>query len=132
MDLQSVALYFFADEVLKASHLYDDPQATMTNAEVITPLLAAAKFFFGNQRRASLFLKEYHYIPHFLSESRFNHGLRAHVIVTTQQEPVECFFAPGSENDTSAFKRMKIFSKKIKFISYLRERQILRGLLVDV
>src|SRR5574338_126422 len=75
MDLQIVTLYFFADEVLKASHLYDDSQATMTNAEIITTVLVAAKFFFGNQRRASVFLKEYRYIPHFLSESRFNRRL---------------------------------------------------------
>ena len=26
MELQIVIFYFFADEILKASHLYDDPQ----------------------------------------------------------------------------------------------------------
>ena len=176
MELQIVTFYFFADEVLNASHLYDDPQAKMTNAEIITVVLTAAKFFAGNQRRAALFLKEHHYIHNLLSESHFNrrlhliphsiwqrlfsvlaeyfkrnhssneyvvdsfpipacenvrifrakifsgekyrgyaaskkrffYGLRAHVIVTTNQEPVECFFAPGSESDLSAFRRFDL------------------------
>ncbi len=176
MELQIVAFYFFADEILKASHLYDDPQAKMTNAEVITAILIAAYFFSGNQRSAAIFLKEYRYIPNFLSESHFNrrlhriplsiwqrffsvlaeyfkhnhssneyvvdsfpvsacdnvrifnanifsgeqyrgysaskkrffYGLRVHLIITTNQEPVECVFTPGSENDISAFKRFDL------------------------
>ena len=72
MELQIVAFYFFADEILKASHLHDDPQAKMTNAEVITAVLTAAQFFHGNQRTASRFLKQHGYIPNFLSESHFN------------------------------------------------------------
>ena len=176
MELQIVAFYFFADEVLKASHLYDDPQAKMSNAEIITAVLTASRFFSGNQYRAALFLKEYRYIPNLLSESHFNrrlhriprsiwqklfsvlaehfkrnhdsneyivdsfpipacenvrifrakifsgekyrgysasknrffYGLRAHVITTTNQEPVECIFAPGSENDVCVFKRFDL------------------------
>jgi hypothetical protein len=176
MDLQIVAFYFFADEILKASHLYDDLQTTMTNAEVMTVVLTAAQFFSGNQRRAASFLWEYRYIPKLLSESRFNrrlhripqsiwqklfstlseyfkrnhtsneyvvdsfpipvcenvrifrakifsgeqyrgysaskkrffYGLKAHVIVTTNQEPVECVLAPGSENDICVFKRFDL------------------------
>ena len=53
MELQIVAFYFFADEVLKANHFYDDPQAKMTNAEIMTTVLTAARFFYGNQRNAS-------------------------------------------------------------------------------
>ena len=56
MDLQIVTFHFFADEVLKASHLYDDFQAKMTNAEIITTVLTAANFFCGNQRKAAMFL----------------------------------------------------------------------------
>ncbi len=82
MELQVIAFYFFADELLKASHLYDDPQAKMTNAEIITTVLTAAQLFCGNQRTAAHFLKTYHYIPNFLSESRFNRRLHRipHVI----------------------------------------------------
>jgi len=43
MELQIVAFYFFADEVLKANHFYDDPQAKMTNAEIMTTVLTAAR-----------------------------------------------------------------------------------------
>jgi len=35
MDLHIIIIYFFADEILKAFHLYDDPQVKMNNAEVI-------------------------------------------------------------------------------------------------
>lgn len=176
MELQIVAFYFFSDEVLKASRFYDDLQAKMTNAEIITVVLAASRFFSGNQRRAILFLKQYHYIPNLLSESHFNrrlhripqsiwqklfstlaehfkrnhysneyivdsfpvpicenvrifrtkifsgeqyrgysaskkrffYGLRVHVIMTTNQEPVECLFAPESENDVCVFKRFDL------------------------
>ncbi len=176
MDLQIVAFYFFADEVLKTCRFFDDLQVKMTNAEVITTVLTAARFFGGNQRRAADFLKTYRYIPNFLSESHFNrrlhriplwiwqklfsvlseyfkqnhssneyivdsfpvaacenirifrsklfsgeqfrgysasknryfYGLRAHLLVTTNQEPIECVFAPGAENDMSVFKRFDL------------------------
>ncbi|HEY2811346.1 MAG TPA: hypothetical protein VGJ00_08170 [Rhabdochlamydiaceae bacterium] len=39
MELQIIAFYFFADGLLKARHLYDDPQAKMANAEIITTVL---------------------------------------------------------------------------------------------
>lgn len=75
MELQIIVFYFFADEVLKANRLYDNPQVRMTNAEVITAVLTAAQFFHGNQRTAAAFLREHHYIPNFLSEGRFNRRL---------------------------------------------------------
>lgn len=71
MKLQVVAIYFFADEVLKANHFHDDPQAHMSTAEVMTVAITAARFFYGNQRRAAEFLREHRYISHFLSESHF-------------------------------------------------------------
>jgi hypothetical protein len=176
MDVQIVTFYFFADEALKASHLHDDPQAMMTNAEIITAVLTAARFFGGNQRCASNFLRTHRYIPNLLSESHFNrrlhriplcvwqkifsnlaehfkrhnssneyvvdsfpvtvcenirifrskifsgeqyrgysankkrffYGLRVHLVATTKQEPVECLFAPGSENDMNVFKRFDL------------------------
>jgi len=176
MELQIVAMCFFADEVLKANHFHDDPQVHMTTAEIMTVVLTAAQFFYGNQRHAMNFLKEHRYILHFLSESHFNrrlhriplavwqlffstlaeyfkrnhssqeyivdsfpiavcdnirifkskilsgeqyrkyiankkrffYGIRAHLVVTTNQEPVECVFAPGSENDMHVFKRLDL------------------------
>ena len=176
MELQIVALYFFADEALKANHFHDDPQVHMTTAEVITVALTAARFFYGNQRRAADFLREHRYISSSLSESHFNrrlhripieiwkllfytlaeyfkrnhsssdyvvdsfpipicdnirifrskifsgeqyrgfiankkrffYGIRAHVIATTHQEPVEVIFAPACENDGKVFKRFDL------------------------
>lgn len=176
MELQIIAFYFFADEVLKTSRIFDDPQAKMTNAEIITAVLTAARFFYGNQRRAADFLKTHRYIPNFLSEGHFNrrlhriptfiwqrlfsvlaeyfkqgnpsneyivdsfpiavcdnirifrskifsgeqyrgyiankkryfYGIKAHLIMTLAQEPVECIFTPGGENDISAFKRFNL------------------------
>ena len=176
MELQIVAMYFFADEVLKANHFHDDPQVHMTTAEIMTVVLTASQFFYGNQRRAMDFLREHHYISHFLSESHFNrrlhripiemwqlffstlaeyfkknhssqedavdsfpipvcdnirifkskifseekyrgyiankkrffYGIRAHIVVTTNQEPVEFIFAPGAENDMQVFKRFDL------------------------
>jgi hypothetical protein len=176
MDMQIIAFYFFADEVLKANHLYDDSQAKMTNAEIVTTALTAAYFFCGNQRKAANFLKVHRYIPHFLSESHFNrrlhriplciwqklfstlaeyfkrnnlsneyivdsfpvpvcdnirifrskilsgehyrgyiankkrffYGIRAHMLVTVNQEPVEFIFAPAAENDMNIFQRFDL------------------------
>lgn len=75
MDLQIITFYFFADEILKASHLYDDVQTKMTNAEILTTVLTAANFFCGNQRKAAIFLKTHGYIPNSLSEGHFNRRL---------------------------------------------------------
>lgn len=176
MELQIVAMYFFADEILKANHFHDDPQARMTTAEIITVAISAANFFYGNQRRAADFLREHRYIPYLLSEGhlnrrlhrisaefwqqlfstlaeyfkanhlsneyvvdsfpipvcdnirifkskifsgepyrgyiankkRFFYGIRVHIVATTNQEPVEIVFAPGSENDSRAFKRFDL------------------------
>lgn len=75
MDMQIVAVYFFADEILKANRFFDDPKVKMTTAEMITAALTAALFFGGNQSKASSFLKTHAYIPHFLSKGHFNYRL---------------------------------------------------------
>jgi hypothetical protein len=176
MDTQIITIYFFADEVLKVNRFSDDLQVKMTTAEIITTVLTAARYFYGNQRRATDFLKAHNYISNFLSEGRFNrrlhriplciwqilfstlaeyfkrnnhsneyivdsfpiavcdnirifrskilsgeqyrgyiankkrffYGVRAHIVTTTKQEPVECIFAPGSENDMRVFKRFDL------------------------
>ena len=42
MELQIIAFYFFADEILKQNHLFDDPQSKITRAELMTIALTAA------------------------------------------------------------------------------------------
>ncbi len=75
MDMQIIAVYFFADEILKANRFSDDPQTKMTTAEIVTAALTAALFFCGNQSKASSFLQNHAYIPHFLSKGHFNYRL---------------------------------------------------------
>ena len=58
MDMQIIAIYFFADEVLKVNRFSDDLQVKMTTAEIITTVLTAARYFYGNQRRAADFLRD--------------------------------------------------------------------------
>jgi hypothetical protein len=72
MDLQIIAIYFFSDEILKSLRFYDDPQTKMTNAEIVSLAIIAALFFKGNQRQASIFLKQYRYISNILSEGHLN------------------------------------------------------------
>jgi hypothetical protein len=69
-----ITIYCFFDELLKALGTKDDPQAKLTNAEIMTIALVAAEFFTGNQQAALEFLSSHGYIPAF-SKSRFNRRL---------------------------------------------------------
>jgi len=77
MHLQIITLYCLCADFLTAYGHTDDPQAKMTDAEVMTSALVAAWFFAGNQKLACLFLREHGYIPAMLSGSRFNRRLHA-------------------------------------------------------
>ena len=48
------------------------------------------------------------YRGYVANKKRYFYGLRVHVLATTNQEPVEFLFTPGSENDISAFKRFNL------------------------
>ena len=54
-----------------------NPQVKMSNAEVITVPLTAARFFGGHIENARNFLKEHGYITDMLSESRLNRRIHA-------------------------------------------------------
>lgn len=71
-----ITIYCFVDELLKAIGIQDDPQAKISNAEVITIALVAAEFFTGNQQASLELLTRHGYIPTF-SKSRFNRRLHA-------------------------------------------------------
>ena len=77
MEFQIITFYFLCHELLTSMDIREDVRAVMNNAEVMLVLLTAARFFGGNIRIASYFLKEYGYIPRMLSESRLNRRLRA-------------------------------------------------------
>lgn len=168
MDGTIVTYYCLCDDLLQALHHRDDPQCHMSDAEVMTVALVAARFFGGNQALALVFMAEQGYIPNILGASRFTrrlhrvkdlfvtlfsllgtlwkdlneesvyvidsfpiascdnirikrsrrysgedyrgyipskrryfYGLRLHLMVTKDGQPVECFLSPGEETDTS-------------------------------
>lgn len=71
------ATYCLCDDFLKAMGYQDDPQATLSSAEVMTVPLVAASFFGGHLENSYDFLHEHGYIPTKLSKSRFNRRLHA-------------------------------------------------------
>jgi len=75
MDTTIVAVYAICDDVLKGLHHYEDPQVTMTDAEIMTTAIVATLFFGGNYENAREMLYEQGYIPRMLSKSRFNRRL---------------------------------------------------------
>lgn len=75
MDTAITAMYCLCDDFLKAQCHHDDPQATMTDAEVMTTALVAARFFGGHLESASLDLHRTNCIPKMLSKSQFNRRL---------------------------------------------------------
>jgi hypothetical protein len=77
MDDTILAIYCLCDESLKALGHREDPQRTMSDAEVMTTALVAARFFGGNQAHARALLGSSRYVPHMLSRSRFCRRLHA-------------------------------------------------------
>lgn len=77
MPLQIITIYCLCADFLIAIGYEDDPQATMSSAEVMTTVLVAAACFTGNQELSRRFLKAYGYFPAMLSKSRLNRRLHA-------------------------------------------------------
>ena len=77
MQEQIITIYCVCADFLVAYGHHDDPQATLTDAEVMNVALVAATFFVGNQERSRVFLHEHGYIPAMLSRSRLNRRLHA-------------------------------------------------------
>jgi hypothetical protein len=75
MDETIITTYCLCDDLLKAIHRQEHSQGQMNDAEVMTTALTAALFFRGNHESARTMLKQYGYIPHMLSKSRFSRRL---------------------------------------------------------
>ena len=75
MDTQIVAVFCLIDDMLKALHHYEDPQTTMSDAEVMTTAIIAALYFGGNYTHARNLLGSQGYISRMLSKSRFSRRL---------------------------------------------------------
>jgi hypothetical protein len=70
-----LATYCLCDDVLKAVHHHEDPHTQMSDAEVLTTALVAARFCGGNVETARALLARPSYIPAMLSKSRLNRRL---------------------------------------------------------
>ena len=75
MDLTIVAVYTICDDFLIAQGHQEHPLAKMSDAEVMTTALIAARYFGGNQHTACAALKTLGYIPNMLGHSRYNRRL---------------------------------------------------------
>jgi hypothetical protein len=67
-----IAIHAIVDDLLKAIGHLEDSRVQMSDAEVITSVLVAAKFFGGNIEQACKYLLEDNLIPQMLSKSRFS------------------------------------------------------------
>lgn len=67
-----ITIYAITDDLLKAVGHREDCRVQMRDAEVITTVLVAARFFSGNHHNAQDDLKEHGLMPKMLDKSRFN------------------------------------------------------------
>ena len=77
MITEIIALYCLIDDLLKAIGHREDSRQQLSDAEVITTALVAARFFGGNHAQTQQYLKEQGLMPQHLSRSRFNRRLHA-------------------------------------------------------
>lgn len=75
MDTAITAIYTLCEDFLKAADHHEDPQCSMSDAEVLTTALVAALYFDGVFEHARSMLAEPTYIPEMLSKSQFNRRL---------------------------------------------------------
>ena len=85
MQTYAVVVYVISDEILKLLGCKDEQQAKMSNAEVMTFAILAAKHFHSNYKMARYICKNLRLFPTILSNSRLNR--RIHLI------PWECWNA---------------------------------------
>lgn len=80
MNDQIIAIYCLCDDYLKSTEFFLNRwhKEKMNDAEVITVVIVASRFFYGNIERDRQMLKEFGYIKRMLSKSRLNR--RIHLI----------------------------------------------------
>lgn len=76
MDEQVITIYCLTDDFLHDLHHCEPPERTVSDAEVLTVALTAARFFGGNYAAAWRFLLSHRYLMRSLSPSQF--GRRLH------------------------------------------------------
>ena len=88
MDTAITTIYCLTDDFLKAQHHRQNPQCTLSDAEIVTIALTAARFFGGNFETAMTFLTEQRYLARRLSRGQFNQ--RLHRLTEVFQGLFEC------------------------------------------
>jgi len=85
---QIIAFYCIVDDLLQALGHTEDCRRRISDAEVITTSLVAARFFGGNHAQSRDYLDEHGLIPNMLSPSRLNRRLHAlaDLMYTLQQQ----------------------------------------------
>jgi hypothetical protein len=75
MENELTTVYVICEDVLSILGIHDDPQAIMSNAEIITFSIFAARDFAGNHKKARWYFKRLGFFPKILSNSRLNRRL---------------------------------------------------------
>ena len=75
-DIVAIVIYVVCDEVLKLLGVQDDPQSVMTNAEVMTFCILAARLHAGNHTLTRWSCDKAGYFRYILSQSRLNRRSR--------------------------------------------------------
>jgi hypothetical protein len=74
---KTVAIYTFFDDLLKSMSYKESESRKTTDAEIITVMLIAAKYFGGNIEKSISFVKGTGLMPNMLGKSRFNRRMHA-------------------------------------------------------
>jgi hypothetical protein len=132
MEIYATTVYVISDEVLHILGVKDDPQSKMSNSEVITFAILAAKFFSINYKMCRYFCKKLRLFPTILSISRLNRRIRKIPLVYWNAifRFLALIFKQTSKNDSfcvdsfpvatcqkSRIDRRKIFLEK-KYVGY--------------
>jgi hypothetical protein len=75
MITEITAIYAITEDLLKAIGHTEDCRTQMSDGEVLTAALVAARFFGGNHKEACDYLLEHGYMPKMLTPSRFSRRL---------------------------------------------------------
>lgn len=107
MEMYTITVYVITEEVLRILNIHDDPQSMMSNAEVITFAIIAAKFFSGNYKMARYMCQKLRLFSKILSVSRLNrrihritwncwYALFRFLSLLAKQSEDTCYFAVDS------------------------------------
>ena len=75
MDIQITTIYCLTDDWLRCQNHREEKHCKLSNAEVLTIAIVAARFFKANFETAHAFMLEYGYIKQRLSPGQFNRRL---------------------------------------------------------